>query len=390
MALTSHRLREEVRIELSAAQQAFAEEVEHFAATQVAPRAAAAEKARAHDPALLEQLRSRGYLGPLVPRQFGGMGLDGVCMVLLIEALSRADAALGFIVSVNADVAAIPILRYGTAHQQEAYLPRLADGFAGFALTEAGAGSDAASQTSTAVLDGDAYVLNGHKRFGTNAPLCGFLTVIAATDPAAGPKGLSAFLVEGDAPGLSLGRREDTMGLRAAQVTDVILQDVRVPTQNLLGRPGDGLRIGLSAIDYGRVGIGAQGVGIASAALTAATAHATRRQQFGRAIADFQAIQFMLADMAVQLETARLLTLRAAVAMDAGGRFSLPAAMAKLAGSVCAKEVADKALQIHGGGGYTTDYPVERYYRDARALEIYEGTTEIMRMVIAKALLEQG
>ncbi|MBX6341422.1 MAG: acyl-CoA dehydrogenase family protein, partial [Thermomicrobiaceae bacterium] len=280
---------------------------------------------------------------------------------------------------------------FGNEEQKQRYLVPLARGemLGAFGLTEPQAGSDAGATRTTAVKDGDTYVLNGQKVFTTNGSIAGVIIVTARTDPGAGHHGISNFIVERDTPGLSFGKDEEKMGLHGSVTSQVYFHDCRVPAANLLGRPGEGFKQFLQVLDGGRIGIGAMAVGLGQAALDAALAYAREREQFGRPIADFQAVSFMLADMATNLEAARLLVRRAAWLKDNGRPFTTEAAMAKLFASEAAERICHRAIQIHGGYGYTREYPVERYYRDVRLTEIGEGTSEIQRLVIARGLLSQ-
>ena len=375
-----------MRIELTPEQQRFRDEVRAFVAREVAPLATETDRTGNFPKAQLEAAAAAGYLGPLIPREYGGMGLDHVAEVILIEEVSYACASTGFLLSADTTTATLPILDYGTPEQKQAYLPVIARNIACVAITEPGAGSDVAAQTTTATLDGDHWVLNGHKRFGTSGARAKVFTITAVTDPEKGPKGISAFIAEAGWPGIRIGRREDTMGLRGAEVVDLHLEGLRIPRKNLLGDRGAGMRICLSSIDCGRISISAQALGIARAALDLAITHAMRRNAFGKPIAEHQAIQFALADMATEIEAARLLVYRAATVADSGVRYSKEAAMAKLTASQTAKRCADRSLQIHGGSGYTKESVIERLYRDCRVSELYEGTSEIMRMVVARAV----
>jgi butyryl-CoA dehydrogenase len=291
--------------------------------------------------------------------------------------------------SVNNSLACQPILDYGSEDQKKKYLPDMAMGkkIGAFSITEPEAGSDAANLQTTAVLDGDAFVINGTKIFVTNGGKADVVILFAATDKAAKAKGISAFIVEKGMPGFSVGKKENKMGMRGADTSELIFEDCRVPKANLLGTEGQGFKIGLATLDGGRIGIAAQAVGIGQACLEAAIGYAKQREQFGRPICKFQAIQWMLADMATNVDAARYLTYRAAFAKDKGQRFSKDAAQAKLFASEMAVQAAINAVQIHGGYGYMKEYDVERYFRDSKLTEIYEGTSEVQRLVIAASLL---
>ncbi len=355
---------------------------------QLAPRAEEMEEKREIPADVLKLLAEQGYFGILVPEKYGGVELDYVTYALTLEEFARGSPPVALLVSVQNSLVAKPILTYGTDAQREKYLPRLAAGevLGSFALTEEEAGSDAGNVKTTATKDGGGYVLNGAKRYITNAGVAGVFLVVASTDPAAGGKGLSCFIVERDAPGFDVGERFDSMGMRASDIRKLGFKDCRVSADALLGKEGDGLKIALSSLDGGRIGIAAQAVGIAQGAFDAARTYAAGREQFGRPIGSFQAIQFYLADMALRIDAARLLAHRAAALADAGERFTAEAAMAKLFASQTANFVSNLALQIHGGYGYMKDYVVERFFRDARITEIYEGTSEVQKMVIAGSL----
>ena len=309
--------------------------------------------------------------------------------MIALEELARVCASTSIIVSGHTSLATWPIFEFGTTAQKEKYATRLAAGemLGAFALTEPGAGTDAAAGKTTAVLDGDEYVLNGSKIFITNGGYAGVYIVTAMTDPAAGTRGISAFIVEPDAPGFSVGEKEHKMGIKASSTTPLYFSDCRIPKDALLGPEGKGFKIAMATLDGGRIGVAAQALGIAQGALDASIAYAKERVQFGKPLAALQAIQWMIADMATEIDAARLLVYRAAWNKDNGLPYGQAAAMAKLFASETATHVADRAIQIHGGYGYTESYPVERAYRDAKVTELYEGTSEVQRMVIAGSLL---
>jgi butyryl-CoA dehydrogenase len=317
--------------------------------------------------------------------------MDSVNYTIIIEEISRAAAAIGLCASVHNSVALYPILAFGTREQKQRWVPRLASGksIGAFCLTEPNAGSDASAIEARAVGQGDGFRVNANKVFVTNGGVAELCLVFVKTDPGAGPKGISVIVVEKGTPGFSVGEPENLSGMRANPVCSIRLGDCLVPRENLLGKEGMGLRVAMSALDAGRIGIAAQAVGIAQAALEQGVRYARQRVQFKVPIANHQAIQTMIADMAVKVESSRLLTLRAARLRDAGKPFSKEAAMAKLAASEAACTVADMAVQIHGGYGYSRSYPVERYWRDARVTRIYEGTSEVHRMVIARQVLAE-
>jgi butyryl-CoA dehydrogenase len=310
--------------------------------------------------------------------------------VIAIEELAKACASTAIILAVQNSLVCAGIEKFGNEDQKQKYLRPLARGekMGAFALTEPGAGCDAAAQATTAVRDDDHYVINGTKHFITNGGFADVLIVLAMTDKAQKSRGISAFIVEKGFPGFSVGKEEHKMGIRASNTCELVFTDMRVPAANLMGAEGQGFRIALAVLDGGRIGVAAQAVGIAQAALDAAVKYSKERMQFGKPICEFQAIQWMLADMGTHIEAARLLTYNAALKKQAGERFSKEASMAKLFASETAVWVVDRSMQIHGGYGYMTEYPIERYYRDAKITEIYEGTSEVQRMVISRALLD--
>jgi len=340
----------------------------------------------------LRKLARYGYLGMMLPAEFGGSGADVLSHTLCVEEVSRACAATGVIMEIHNSLTCDGIYRFGTAEQKARYLPALARGekVGAFALTEPGAGSDASGIRTVAVRDGNDFVINGTKHFITGAGQAHVYLLFAMTDPSKGTKGISAFIVEKGMPGLSFGPPEDKMGIRASHTGELIFSDCRVPAENLVGSEGEGYKIALTLLDGGRIGIGAQAVGIARAAFDAALRYSQERVQFGQAISGFQAVQWMLADMATEIEAARLLVYRAAYLRGKGVRCTKEVAMAKLFASEVAMRTTIKAVQIHGGYGYMREYNVERYMRDAKITEIYEGTSEIMRLLIASALLKES
>jgi len=340
----------------------------------------------------LRKLARYGYLGMMLPAEFGGSGADVLSHTLCVEEVSRACAATGVIMEIHNSLTCDGIYRFGTDEQKARYLPALARGekVGAFALTEPGAGSDASGIRTVAVRDGNDFVINGTKHFITGAGQAHVYLLFAMTDPSKGTKGISAFIVEKGMPGLSFGPPEDKMGIRASHTGELIFSDCRVPAENLVGSEGEGYKIALTLLDGGRIGIGAQAVGIARAAFDAALRYSQERVQFGQAISGFQAVQWMLADMATEIEAARLLVYRAAYLRGKGVRCTKEVAMAKLFASEVAMRTTIKAVQIHGGYGYMREYNVERYMRDAKITEIYEGTSEIMRLLIASALLKES
>jgi butyryl-CoA dehydrogenase len=327
-----------------------------------------------------------------VPEELGGAGMDMVAYCVAIEEVSRVCASSGVILSVENSLVCDPLMKFADERQQREFLVPLASGakLGCFALTEPEAGSDAAALRTTARREGDHYVLDGSKVFITNGLHADLAIVFATVDPEKKHRGITAFVVAADTPGYSRGAHEYKLGVQASGTTQLFFQNLRVPAANRLGAEGDGFKIAMATLDGGRIGISAQAVGIAQGAFDAALAYAKERQQFGRPIADFQAIQFYLADMAMEIDAARLLVYRAAWAKENRKRYSLEAAQAKLFCSEMAQRVTNKALQIHGGYGYTREYDVERYFRDARITEIYEGTSEIQKLVIADWILKEG
>ncbi len=340
---------------------------------------------------VVEAMRPLQYFGIQAPPELGGAGLDTISYAIVIEELSRVSAGVGLCVSVHNSVALYPLLRFGSPEQIQRLAPDLIAGrrIGAFCLTEANAGSDASGVETMAVRQGGDYVVSGTKIFVTNGGVCGLALMFVVTDPGAKQAAASVLMVEKERPGFLVGEIEELAGMRCNPVSSIFLEDCRVPAANLLGRPGFGLKIGLTALDTGRLGIAAQALGIAQAALEAGLRYAKERQQFGRAIASFQTIQNYLADMATEVEAGRLLLYRACALKDSGQAFGTQAAMAKLFCSRVAREVTNLAVQIHGGCGYSKEYEVERLYRDAKVTEIYEGTSEIQRLVIARGLLAQ-
>jgi butyryl-CoA dehydrogenase len=378
-----------MRIELNEEQILLRDTVRRFAEGVVAPRAKEIDASGEFPLEFFRQAGEIGLAGVYVPEEFGGAGMDMIAYCVAIEEISKVCASSGVILSVNNSFVCDPLLRYGNDHQKREFLAPLAAGakLGCFALTEPGAGSDAAALRTTARRDGDDYVLDGDKVFITNGTHADLAIVFASVDPEKKHRGIAAFVVPTDAPGFQRGHHEYKLGVQASGTTQLFFEGVRVPAANRLGAEGDGFKIAMGTLDGGRVGISAQAVGIAQGAFEAALAYAKERRQFGKPIADFQAIQFYLADMAIELDAARLLTYRAAWAKDNRKRYSLEAAQAKLFSSEMAQRVTNKALQIHGGYGYTREYDVERFFRDARITEIYEGTSEIQKLVISDWIL---
>ncbi|EHK69468.1 MULTISPECIES: acyl-CoA dehydrogenase family protein [Pseudomonadaceae] len=375
-------------IELTEEQRMIRDLARDFARREVAPHARAWEKAEWIDDAVVAQLGELGLLGMVVPEQWGGTYLDYVAYALAVEEISAGDGSLGALMSIHSSVGCGPLLRYGSAAQQDRWLPDLAAGkvIGCFCLTEPQAGSEAHNLRTRAVLDGDSWVLNGSKQFVSNGRRAGLAIVFAVTDPELGKKGLSAFLVPTDTPGFRVERTEHKMGLRASDTCAVTLDNCRIPAANLLGERGKGLAIALSNLEGGRIGIAAQALGIARAAFEAALGYARERIQFDKAIIQHQSIANMLADMHTRLNAARLLILHAARLRTAGQPCLSEASQAKLFATETGEWVCSKAIQIHGGYGYLEDYPVEQYYRDIRITQIYEGSSEIQRLLITREL----
>ncbi|MEO0114578.1 MAG: acyl-CoA dehydrogenase [candidate division WOR-3 bacterium] len=364
--------------------------VRQFAKTELEPKAAEIDRTGEFPMASIKKLAELGLMGMVIPEKYGGAGFDFVSLAIAVEEISRACGSTGVIVAVNNSLAAYTIYNFGTEEQREKFVRPLATGqkIGAFALTEPNVGSDPASLETTARPEGDYYIVNGTKRFITNGGVGDIFLVFATTDKTKGYKGIIALIVEKGTPGFTCGKHEDLLGLRATANCELIFEDCRVPKANLLGQEGEGFKIALSALDVSRIDIGAQAVGIAQAALDKSIQYAKERRQFGRPIAEFEMIQAKLAEMAMKIQAARLLTYYAAYQKDKGlPRFSLESSMAKLFASTIAVEVTKEAVQIFGGYGYSKDYPVERYYRDAKCMEIYEGTSEIQRIVIARNLL---
>lgn len=338
----------------------------------------------------VDKLARYKFLSPVVPREYSGAGADYVSYAIIMEELSRADASCGTYVTAGASLVALPLVNFGTAEQKEKYLKGLAEGklVGAFGLTEPGAGSDAGATQTTAVLEGDYYILNGRKCWITNAPFCDFAIVTAVTEKGKGTKGISTFIVESKWEGFSHGAHEDKMGIRGTRTSDLIFENVKVPKENLLGKEGKGFVVMMNTLESGRIGVAAQAVGVAQSALDEAIKYTKERVQFGKPLSAFQNTQFTIAEMATKVEAARLLVYQAAQLKDNGQSPSIMSSMAKYYAAEVANEVAYKALQLHGGYGFVKDYRIERIYRDARILSIYEGTSQVQQMVIAGKLLK--
>jgi len=365
--------------------------IRSFAAREIAPNVMRWDEASEFPVDVVKKLGQMGLLGILVPVEYGGVGLSYVDYVLAIEELSAVDGSIGIIVASHNSLCTNHIFLAGNEDQRRRYIPRLASGewLGAWGLTEPGSGSDAGGARTTAVRKGDRWVLNGNKTFITNGSHAQVAVVIAATDKSQGTRGLSAFIVEKGTPGFRPGRKENKLGLRASDTSELIFEDCEIPAENLLGKEGEGFIDSMRVLDGGRISIAALALGIAKGAFDAALKYTQERHQFGKAISEFQGIQWKLADMATQLDAARLLTHRAAVMKDNGQKTTLESAMAKLHSSETAVRICDEAVQLHGGYGFIKDYPVEKFYRDVKLCTIGEGTSEIQRMVIARELLRK-
>ena len=363
--------------------------VRDFAEREIIPVADELERRGEFPHEIIRQAAALGLLGVPYPEEVGGTGLDSLAYAITVEELSRASGSVGIIVSAHTSLGCNPLYLAGTDEQKDRYLRPMASGevIGAYGLTEPGAGSDSRGTRTRAHLDGDEWVLNGTKRFITNAGVAGTYIVTAVTDREAESGKISAFIVPADAPGFSIGRMEEKMGLHASNTGELLFDDCRIPVDNLLGTEGEGDKLFLKTLDGGRIGIGAMALGLAQAAYEAASAYAKERRQFDRPIGSFQGVAFMIADMATQIDAARLMVYRAAWLKDAGKPYSTEAAMAKLFASEVSRQVTNDAIQVHGGYGYITEYHVERYLRDAKLTEIGEGTSQIQRLVIARNLL---
>ena len=374
--------------DLTEQERMFQEAVRDFATAEIAPHVARMDEAARMDPELITQLFEMGLMGIEIPESFGGTGADFFTSVLVVEELSRVDPSVAVLVDVQNTLFINAILRWATEEQRERFFPRAASDTVGaYALSEAGSGSDAFALSCRATADGDDWILNGHKLWITNGHEAGLYIVFATVDPDAGYKGITAFLVERESEGFSIGKKEDKLGIRASSTTEIAFEDVRVPGANVLGEVGMGYKTAIETLNEGRIGIGAQMVGLAQGALDHTVRYVREREQFGRAIGSFQGVQFQIAEMATEIEAARLLVYNAARLKDAGQPFVTQAAMAKLFASEAAQRVASTCIDLHGGYGFTKEYPVEKFYRDAKIGTIYEGTSNMQKQTIAKALL---
>jgi alkylation response protein AidB-like acyl-CoA dehydrogenase len=377
--------------DLSEDQRLIRDTVRELCRTEFAPHAERWDREAIVPHEALLVLAEHGFLGMAIPEEWGGVGYDTRTVALVIEEIARVSAALAIMISVHNSVGAVPVLRFGSEEQKRRFLPRLVSrDLSAFSISEPGAGSDAGHLQATAVRQDGHYLLNGSKNWVTNGEQAGIYLVFARTDKAAGNRGVSAFIVERGSPGLLVGRAEDKMGLRGSDTVSLSFHDLQVPVENRLGAEGDGFKIALSALDAGRIGVAAQSLGVMTAAFEEAVKYSQQRLAFGQPLSKIQAIQFKLAEMERRIQCARLLIQRAAWLKDSGQPFSRESAMAKLYASEAATWVTHQAIQVHGGYGYVKEYAVERYYRDARVMEIYEGTSEIQRLVIARSLLKDG
>ena len=362
----------------------------NFAVNEVEPLAQEIDEEERFPFETVEKLSKYGFMGIPFPKEYGGQGCDYLTYAMAVEELSKVCGTTGVIVSAHTSLCCGPLYEYGTEEQKKKYLTKVASGewVGAFGLTEPGAGTDAAGQQTKAVLEGDHYVLNGSKIFITNGSYADCYIIFAMTDKSQGTRGISAFIVEKSFPGFSIGKIELKMGIRGSATCELVFEDCMVPKENLLGKEGQGFKIAMKTLDSGRIGIASQALGIAQGAIDESVKYVKERKQFGRAIAKFQNTQFQLADMQTKTDAARLLVYRAAFNKDAGKQYSTDAAMAKLFAAETAMEVTTKAVQLHGGYGYTRDYPVERMMRDAKITEIYEGTSEVMKMVVSANMLK--
>jgi alkylation response protein AidB-like acyl-CoA dehydrogenase len=365
-----------------------------FAQNEITPIAAEFDESGEFPYETIMKMGEMGFMGIEVPEEYGGAGMDTLAYVLALEEISKADASHGTIMSVNNSLYCNGLLIFGTEGQKQKFIKPVASGGAigAYSLTEPMSGSDASTMRSRAEREGDSYIINGRKSWVTSAPVANYIVLFSMTDPQVGHRGITAFLIETDQPGFSRAKKEPKLGIRASATSEIVFDDYRVPVENRLGEEGQGFKIAMTVLDAGRIGIGAQALGIAEAAYEASVAYAKEREAFGKKIGEFQGIGFKLADMKTSIEASRLLVYNAAVAKErakeSGDRFTLEASIAKLHASETAVFVTNAAVQIHGGMGYSKELPIERYFRDAKVTEIYEGTSEIQRLVIAR--LETG
>jgi alkylation response protein AidB-like acyl-CoA dehydrogenase len=374
---------------LSEQERMFQEAVRDFATSEIAPKIMAMDEAQQMDRGLVDQLFELGVMGVEIPETYGGTGADFFTSVLVVEELSKVDPAMGVLADVQNTLVINAILRWGSDEQKVRCFPRLASDTVGaYALSEAGSGSDAFALACRAAPDGDDWVLNGQKMWITNANEAGIFIVFATVDPGAGYRGITAFLVERDFDGFTVGKKEDKLGIRASSTCELVLENVRVPAENVLGEVGKGYKVAIETLNEGRIGIGAQMIGLAQGALDHTIAYIQQREQFGRTIGSFQGVQFQIAEMATEIEAARLMVYNAARLKCAGQPFLTQAAMAKLLSSETAQRVTSRCIDLFGGYGFTKEYPVEKLYRDAKIGTIYEGTSNMQKQTIAKVLLK--
>ncbi|MGA7157254.1 MAG: acyl-CoA dehydrogenase [Acidobacteriaceae bacterium] len=374
---------------LTAEEQLLQETVRKFARNKIAPLVREMDEAQKMSPAIISQLFELGLMGIEIPEEYGGVGGSFFSSILAVEEISAVDPAIGVLVDVQNTLTVNALLRWGTEAQKQQYLPRMAaDTICSYALSEASSGSDAFALTTTARADGDHYILNGRKLWISNAAEAGLFIVFTTVDPAAGYKGITAFLVERDTPGFTVGKKEDKLGIRASSTCELLFDDCRVPAANILGEIGKGYKIAIETLNEGRIGIAAQLLGLATGAWSHAAKYAQERRQFGKPIAEFQAVQFSLAEMATDIEASRLMVYNTARRKLAGLPFLKEAAMTKYFVSQVAERVASKCVEIHGGYGFVKDYPVEKLYRDAKIGTIYEGTSNMQLATIAKQVLQ--
>ena len=380
-----------MNLDLTADQITIRDHVRQLCADEFAPNASRWDQDGDVPHEAVVKLAEQGFLGMAVPEEWGGLGYDSRTITMVVEEIAKVSASLAIMIAVHNTVGLLPVYRFATDEQKKKFLPRLVSReMSAFSLSEPGAGSDAGALQATAVRDGDHYVLNGSKNWVTNGQQAGVFLVFARTGTEPGPHGISAFIVEKGTPGLALGKPEDKMGLRGSDTVALSLENLRVPVANRLGPEGEGFKIALSALDAGRIGVAAQALGVMRAAQEESVKYAQQRHAFGGPLARIQAIQFKLSEMERRIQASRLLIRRAAWLRDTGQPFGREAAMAKLYATESATWVTHQAIQIHGGYGYVKEYAVERYYRDARIMEIYEGASEIQRLVIARSLLRDG
>jgi len=363
-----------------------------FAEKEIKPVAPENDRNSVFPAGLVKKLFDLGFMGHFVPEEYGGSGLDNLSYIIAIEELSKACASTGTIVMAHNSLTCSPILDFGTEEQKKKYLPGLSNGnvIGCFALSEPESGSDAASIRTSAKLENAHYIINGTKSWITNGSEAEVVILFATTDKSKKSRGITAFIVDLNTPGITVGKSEHKLGIRATSTTQLIFEDCKLTPNSILGKEGEGFKVAMKTLDGGRIGVAAQAVGIAQASFDSSVEYSQERKAFGESISNFQGIQFMLADMATRIEASRMLTYKAALMKDRGEKFTKYSAMAKLYAAETAMWATTKAIQIHGGNGYTTDYPVERYFRDAKITEIYEGTSEIQRLVIAKQLLTES